>query len=177
MAESKLLWAVEFDATGRATRCERIFAVGADSERCYVVEARSRDGAIEKASKLYKSRQKALLRMRRDRYEADGKCRCGRPRDESGYKYCRACRHAQKVYDGTYRNRGPVAKRASPKPADPITPPGEAIARTRRSTKQMARLQALLDVQQWWADAATPEDFGRRVASEIRLLTERGYDA
>lgn len=34
----------------------------------------------------------------------------------------------------------------------------------------MARLKALLDVQEWWAAAKDEAAFGARVASEIKLL-------
>jgi hypothetical protein len=168
-------WIVEFNTKGQATRCDPVPFQETDKDRCYVVEARTREVAIELASKLYKARQKKLVRLRRDKYEAEGRCRCGRERDGSEYKYCKACRLAHRTYDQTWRNRKDgkqPAKQTLLSPDAPITPHGEAIARTRRSTQQMARLQALLDVQQWWADAATPEDFGRRVASEIRLLQE-----
>lgn len=162
MTDAPRYWAVEFDDTGKVIRCERVFSERASSARCFVVEASSEKDARAAAYQLYRSRQRLLVKERRAAYVAQGRCRCGRPKDSDEYAWCELCRRSHKQHRDA-RKQGQTVTGAER---------GLRIAAARRTTQDMTRLGTLLEVAAWWRDARTPDEFARRLATEIQRLEQ-----
>ena len=61
----------------------------------FLVDAKSEEQAYRKAANLYARR---IVTMRRRQYAAEGKCRCGRERDDKAFRTCSVCRERTAVY-------------------------------------------------------------------------------
>lgn len=168
MVDSARMWAVQFaPGSDRIVSCKRVFDTSAQTDDCFIVEARSAEGAADAARLARKRATREKLKGRREAYKKHGLCRCGRAA-KAPHQSCESCLES---------NRKNYHRRASGKPVLTYAERGAATSVGRMRGTDAVRLRTLIEVQDWWRDAATPEDFGRRVASEIKLLTERGFEA
>lgn len=125
------------DASGKAVDCRPVSAEGDASGGVFYFLATSASAAARLASKSHESR---LLAARRARYDAEGRCKCGRERDRLPLLTCSGCdeRHQLHVERRRAKNRGeevpPLDRRA-------------VLQERKRSDLDTVRFETLLDVQ------------------------------
>lgn len=129
---------VEFDDRGRVVACDTaeqelysnghaVVYIAAESEELARIKAQHR-------------RAYMLLKERRARYRAEGKCRCGRETVPGGLT-CEVCRERQR--DDNARQ---YAARRAANGGQRLSPRDAQVAR-RSEVKQSARLEVLLEVR------------------------------
>jgi hypothetical protein len=80
---------VEIDDAGRVVSVTLQSKAGESTRSVVYVEAKGQDAAGKLAEKLYSRRK---VKERRAKYRAEGKCNCGRPREDEEFLSCRVCR-------------------------------------------------------------------------------------
>jgi hypothetical protein len=140
-------WRIEFGPDGAVESCIEMDRGAPEGVLVVYVEAQDSQHAI------YRARQRIQQRERRVRYDAEGKCRCGRPRDAGG-RLCNTCL----VRDREQR-RGVTAGPKGPKQLD-----------RRADTKATEHLATLLAVRRVLSEVG-PAFIGRWLDEQIEELT------
>jgi hypothetical protein len=155
-------WRIELDGAGALVSAQRLDgAPQHDGGGVYIVEATSEASAILLAQRTH---QRDALRQRRAQRDAQGVCRCGRPRD-SEFLRCSLCR----VRSSRDQKRSAARKRGEPVEAAPKM----LAQRERRATlAESERLSVLLEVKRAWEASPNIAVFGRWLATEITKLSE-----
>lgn len=95
---------VELDASGNVVSVTLQSKAGVSTHTVVYVEAKGQDDAGRKAMNLYARRK---VRQTRAKYKAEGKCPCGRERDDESMVTCAVCRsnHAASLERARMRAR------------------------------------------------------------------------
>jgi hypothetical protein len=150
-------WRIELDGAGALVSAQRLDgAPQHDGGGVYIVEATSEASAILLAQRTH---QRDALRQRRAQRDAQGVCRCGRPRD-SEFLRCSLCR----VRSSRDQKRSAARKRG-----EPVETPSkvEAHQERRATVAESTRLHALYEVQRAWQLARRNSDFTEWLRAEI----------
>lgn len=116
MAEPTTWYRVSFDKDGKLQGIRAVDKQHKPGERIFYVVARDKHQALELARTLWKEyaneEARTALAARRAKNEADGLCRCGRPRDREDVKKCADCRALDNNHNSRYekRKRGETVK-------------------------------------------------------------------
>jgi hypothetical protein len=157
-------WRVELSESGKVLKCSEAIEppVKPGCASIFYVLAVDQAAAERAAFNAYCA---ANNRRRRARYDAEGKCRCGRPRDTE-FKRCSACLALDREHDERYKAR----KRGE------TVPPRDRLAvdaRRKQNEAQQARLAVLREVEQAWLEASTNKLFTAWLKREIEAITGR----
>lgn len=160
MAKKRALawWRLKVDRSGKVLECKRVTRALKNGVRTFYVAARSQEEAGRKAFNAY---CRVRLAARRERYRAEGKCKCGRRWDRSdGFRQCPACRQQVQAY----RDREAARK------AGAVVPPinkAETLRLRREREDADLRLSVLQEVREAWAGAETIDEFVRWLCDAI----------
>lgn len=166
---------VEVTPSGKAITCERVASAEASDRMVFFVRASS----PEEASRLAFNKHSAmLLKRRRQRYAAEGKCRCGRARDTLGRKDCSECRKRDRLHDERHqaKKRGEVLEPLSAGQTALRRREAEAAAQRAAGRQEGAaemRLAVLREVQVAWREAPNNGSFTAWLAAQIEAITGR----
>jgi hypothetical protein len=153
---------VELGPRGKVRSWRRVEAQGQDGVAVVYVLAESE---AEVGRLAYNAYQRALLKARRAKLEAEGRCRCGRPKDLDG-KRCSRCVELGRIY-----NRRRDAKRRGE-----TVPPMHRKDRDEERKAEFRRdfeLSILIECENALEACRTKADFGRWLAGRIANLQRR----
>ena len=114
----------------------------------------------------YRMRQRMLQTRRRAEYEAQGLCRCGRPRDVEGKRRCSLCASRGRAYQQRAKLQSEGERIIAP-------PKREAFKRLAAENRENTRLAVLLEVRELWRDTPNNGVFTRWLEEAIRKLEKR----
>lgn len=155
--------------------CDAPAAVHAGS-RVFFAQGATATEAQKQAKALFNSYFAEKTKAARAKRKADGKCRCGRPRDRKHpvggfWQQCRVCAARQDVYRERYET--PVAKPAR----NEVAKAEECTSRVRDRKAEM-RLEVLVEVQEAWESASNNQAFTRWLRAELaKALAPRTAEA
>jgi hypothetical protein len=154
-------WRLTVDELGHVTSCEPVEAIGANGLGVIYVLAFDRKGAQKAAFNEYCNIRNKL---RRARYDQEGKCDCGRMRDIEGKRKCTVCI--------AMRRRSKERAQAKARGEDVEQLDRVETYRKRRETEgAVLRRVVLEEVWQRWLKA--PESFTAWLAAEIGVEAKR----
>jgi hypothetical protein len=158
---SKRSWfRVLLDASGKAVECKAVSAEGTDGGVFYILAA-SAAAAAREANNRHCAQ---LLAARRERYVAEGRCRCGRDRDDKALQSCAHCRS----HVARSKERIEARKRGENVPK----PDRRTVLLERKQTDaETLRLAVLQEVQDAWQRNRTVGAFSAWLNSEVAKLT------
>jgi len=155
---------VELTAEGKLVSCVLAEGIRDGSVSVHFIRAHSSSAATECA---YLEHNANLLRARRARLAAEGRCRCGREMDaESPLKRCRVCRTKSVADEQRVRIRSKGIN--VPKPDRRA-----ALAERRDEDRDAIRRATLAEVRAAWISARTNELFTKWLTAEIAKLAVR----
>jgi hypothetical protein len=152
-------WRVEVDGAGKVVSCRAVDAAGAEGS-AYYFEAFSPEQATKQAQKSHDAK---LLQARRERYDAEGVCRCGGKRDRPGFKTCSRCSARHKLHED---------RKAAKLRGETVAKPDRrtVLLERKRSEADDLRLDVLREVQQAWLNNPTVGAFSRWLNGEVEKL-------
>lgn len=133
-----------------------------------VVEAETEALARKKAFNAYCALKK---RERIKKLAAEGRCKCGRKRDVEGQLGCSVCIERMHGYRAARKKR--EADGTAETHVRDETARIEVFQARHRERTNEVRLQVLLEVRQWWLEAANNGAFTSRLAAEILSASGR----
>jgi hypothetical protein len=155
------------DANGKAVDCKPVSAEGDEKGGVFYFLATSAGAAARLATKSHEAR---LLAARRARHHAEGRCKCGRPRDRKNpagglFLVCSGCDERHQVHE---------ERRKARKRGEEVPPLDrrEVLQERKRSELDSSRLATLIEVQRT-ADRfrRDPRAFANWLIKEIEALT------
>jgi hypothetical protein len=159
----KRWWRIEIDGNGKAGIPVPVEALGENGlSRVYVLAY-----DIKQASKAGFNAYCALRnQIRRARYDAEGKCGCGRVRDIEGKKKCKECiKQRQRS-----KSREKQKKRGEPLEVLDKT---ETYRKRREDEARQSRLAVLTEVRAAWQNMNTVRAFSAWLAEQILAAGEQ----
>ena len=175
-------WAVFFTGEGKLKSAERIAGKLQDGSAGFVVEADDQEEAVRLARPLWMAYSREYARKktaeRRKRFDAEGRCRCGRPRNVQDPKRpgevmrtCDVCQERSKSTLERYRSRGT-------KTDSEVAAKGQALrlehsAQRTRNRRAELRLETLLEVRAM-AEKLKPGEFRVWLHREVQRCVAAG---
>ena len=168
-------WRVTFTAEGKVRAVKPLKGPG--HSRWVVVQADTEEEAQRKAFNLYSARKK---RERIAQLDAEGRCRCGRPRDTVASTgpnagrtatYCSTCLVRERQYHQNAKirpNRSHAQAMAERDEGARI----ELNLQRQRDRKGEIRLETLVEVRNQWIKSRNVGLFGKWLEREIEALTK-----
>jgi hypothetical protein len=160
-------WRIEIGKDGLVRSCKRVRVAKQNSLCVFYVQGDDASAVQEAALKAYRAYFAAGNRKRRERYVKEGRCSCGRDREDAEFKTCRRCRTMRPVYAerNSMRNRG-------------IEPPKldrqEAHAKRTEEKESTVRLRVLEEVYRAWSIAQNERQFAEWLRCEFAKLGVSG---
>lgn len=159
-------WRIEIGKDGLVRDCKRVADPGPETQSIFYIEGATEEAVRELALKAYRAYFAAGNRKRRERYALEGKCKCGRVREDADFQTCRACRSKRPLYAERHALR---EKGIEPPPLDRRV----AVAERRNVEADEARLRVLEEVAHALNGSMSYAGFKRWLAGEIERLELR----
>lgn len=147
-------------ADGRVVDCRPVGDEGTAELGVFYVLAESAQDAAKQALNAQAAR---LLQARRERYDAEGRCRCGGKRDRPEFKTCARCATRRDLH---------FERKAAKLRGETVEKPDRrtVLQERKRSEADDLRLEVLREVQQAWFNNRTVGAFSKWLNGEVEKL-------
>lgn len=160
MSQEQSWWKIVVGDDGKVKSCELVDHAEKNGRTVFYVQAGDEDTAARLAANRYYA---ANNRRRRARYEAQGKCRCGRPKDSAEFKRCKVCRKLE----AEHKDRHEARKRGE---EVPLRSRVDQVQRRKADEAEQARLAVLIEVQDAWLSQPTNRQFTAWLRQQIEAI-------